>query len=159
MIRITIKGAEETRKLLERIPQRLGLALVRAMRDSAILIQSLAKVNVPVFRGLLRASILQSVEIEGNKIIGHVGSALVYAPVVEFGRASGWFPKVSELKIWARRKLGDARLGFVVGRAIQRRGFKAQPYLAPALETASSRIQIIFDARIKEVIQAEGGQA
>ena len=158
MIRITIRGAEETAKLLERLPQRIGLALVRAMRDSAVLIQSLAKVNAPVFRGLLRASILQSVTIEGDRIVGHVGSALAYAPVVESGRTTGWFPKLSELKTWARRKLGDARFAFVVGRAIQRRGFKAQPYLAPAVETASPRIQLIFDARIKEAIQAEGGK-
>ena len=157
MIRITIKGATETAKLLERIPQRLGLALVKAMRDSAVLIQSLAKANAPVFRGLLRASILQSVEIEGNKIVGRVGSALAYAPVVEFGRPTGWFPNVTELRSWARRKLGDARLAFVVGRAIQRRGFKAQPYLTPAFESAGPRVQMIFDARINEAVQAEGG--
>lgn len=157
MIRITLKGAAETVKLLERVPQRLGLALVRAMRDSAILIQSLAKANAPVFRGLLRASILQSVELEGNKIVGRVGSALAYAPVVEFGRSAGWFPNVRELRTWARRKLGDARLAFVVGRAIQRRGFKAKPYLLPALESSGTRVQMIFDARIQEAIRAEGG--
>ena len=157
MIRVTIKGADETVRLLQRLPQRLGLALVKAMRDSAILIQSLAKINAPVFRGLLRASILQRVEFEGNKIVGHVGSALTYAPVVEFGRQAGWFPNVSELRTWARRKLGDARLAFVVGRAIQRRGFKAQPYLTPAFESAGPRVQMIFDARINEAVQAEGG--
>jgi hypothetical protein len=157
MIRVTIKGASETAKLLERIPQRLGLALVKAMRDSSVLIQSLAKANAPVFRGLLRASILQSVEVEGNKIVGRVGSALAYAPVVEFGRASGWFPNVTELRTWARRKLGDARFAFVVGRAIQRRGFKAQPYLMPALESAGPRVQMIFDSRINEAVRAEGG--
>lgn len=157
MIRITLKGAVETVKLLERVPQRLGLALVRAMRDSAILIQSLAKANAPVFRGLLRASILHSVEVEGNKIVGRIGSALAYAPVVEFGRPTGWFPNVGELRTWARRKLGDARLAFVVGRAIQRRGFKAKPYLLPALESSGPRVQMIFDARIQEAIRAEGG--
>ena len=157
MIRITIKGTEETKKLMERLPQRLGLALVKAMRDSAVLIQSLAKLNAPVFRGLLRASILQSVDIEGNKIVGRVGSALTYAPVVEFGRPTGWFPNVTELRTWARRKLGDARLAFVVGRAIQQRGFRAQPYLGPAVETASPRVQMIFETRINEAVQAEGG--
>ena len=157
MIRITLKGADETAKLLKRFPERLRAALLRAMRESAILVQSLAKTNAPVFRGLLRVSILQTVAEEGEKLIGHVGSALTYAPVVEFGRESGWFPPVSELKIWARRKLGDERLAFVIGRAIKRRGFKAQPYLTPALEAGRSRIQTIFENRLREAIQNQGG--
>ena len=159
MIRITIKGGQETAKLLQRFPQRLRAALLKAMRESAILVQSLAKINAPVFRGLLRVSILQGITEEGNSLVGHVGSALTYAPVLEHGRQTGWFPPVSELKIWARRKLGDERLAFVIGRAIKRRGFKAQPYLFPALEAGAPRIQTIFENRLREAIQAEGGKA
>lgn len=159
MIRITIKGGEETVKLLQRFPQRLRIALLRAMRESAILIQSLAKVNAPVFRGLLRVSILQGITEEGGRLVGHVGSALTYASVLESGRTTGWFPPVSELKAWARRKLGDERLAFVIGRAIKRRGFRAQPYLTPAIEAGGSRVQAIFEARLREAIQAEGGKA
>ncbi|MBI4063469.1 MAG: HK97 gp10 family phage protein [Elusimicrobia bacterium] len=159
MITITIKGKDETLKLLERLPQRLILALVKGMRDSAILVQSLTKTNAPVFRGLLRVSILQGVSLEGNRIVGHVGSALAYASVVEFGRTTGWFPNVSELKVWARRKLGDERKAFVVGRAIKTRGFRKQPYLLPALESARPRVEIIFQSRLAEAIQAEGGEA
>lgn len=158
MIRISLRGGEETVKLLQRFPQRLRAALLRAMRESSILIQSLAKVNAPVFRGLLRVSILQGVTEEGGRFVGHVGSALAYAPVVESGRTSGWFPPVSELMTWARRKLGDERLAFVIGRAIKRRGYKAQPYLTPAVEEAGSRVQTIFEARHREAIQAEGGK-
>ena len=159
MIRVTLKGGDETVKLLKRFPERLRIALLRAMRESVILVQSLAKVNAPVFRGLLRVSILQGITEEGGKLVGHVGSALAYAPVLESGRTMGWFPPISELKIWARRKLGDERLAFVVGRAIKRRGFRAQPYLLPALEAGSSRIQTIFESRLREAIQAEGGKA
>ncbi len=158
MIHITIKGGDETVKFLQRFPQRLRIALLRAMRESAVLVQSLAKVNAPVFRGLLRVSILQGITEEGGKLVGHVGSALAYAPVLESGRTTGWFPPISELKVWARRKLGDERLAFVVGRAIKRRGFRAQPYLAPALEAGAPRIQTIFESRLREAIQAEGGK-
>lgn len=159
MIRVTIKGKEETQKLLDRIPKRLGLALLKAMRESAVLIQSLAKAKAPVFRGLLRVSIVQNVREEGNRIVGEVGSALPYAQVVEFGRNQGWFPPLENLRLWARRKLGDDRLAFPIARAIKRRGFKAQPYLGPAAEEANPRISFIFTARILEAIAQEGGTA
>lgn len=157
MIRVTFKGADEVKKLFEQIPNRIGLGLIKAMRDSAILIQSLAKTNAPVFRGLLRLSIVQSVEQQAGRIVGTVGSALPYASVVESGRTSGWFPNVDELKVWTRRKLGDERLGFVVARAIKKRGFRAQPYLAPAIESAGPRIDLIFAARVLEAVIAAGG--
>lgn len=157
MIRVTVKGVSETLSLFKSLPDRLLLALLQAMREVAIDIQSRAKVNAPVFRGLLRVSILRSVSVDDRRIVGRVGSALTYAPVVEYGRASGWFPPVNELRIWARRKLGDERAGFLVARAIKKRGFKAQPYLLPALEAAKPRVQLIFDARIKQAIQALGG--
>ena len=157
MIRVTIKGVDETLNLFKSLPERMLLALLQAMREVAIDIQSRAKVNAPVFRGLLRVSILQSVDVDNHKIIGRVGSALTYAPVVEYGRASGWFPPISELRIWARRKLGDERAAFPIARAIKKRGFKAQPYLMPALEAAKPRVQMIFDNRMKQAIQALGG--
>jgi hypothetical protein len=127
------------------------------MQDSAILIQSLAKSKAPVFRGFLRLSIVQSLKEEGTRIVGEVGSGLPYASVVEFGKSAGWFPNLTDLKAWARRKLGDERLAFVVGRAIQKRGFRAQPYLAPALEEAQPRVQLLFAARITQAIGEMGG--
>jgi hypothetical protein len=159
VIRVTIKGSEEIIKSLKNLPQRIQAALFKAMQESTILIQSLAKINAPVYRGLLRVSIAQSVRQEGNRIVGEIGSALPYADVVESGRDTGWFPPVSELKAWARRKLGDERLGFVIGRAIKRRGFKARPYLLPAIEAAGPRVQMIFSTRLAEAIQQEGGTA
>lgn len=159
MIRVTVKGVDETLSLFKALPERLLLVIVQAMREVAIDIQSRAQLNAPVFRGLLRVSILQSVGVEDGRIVGRVGSALRYAPVVEFGRSSGWFPPVSELRVWARRKLGDERAGFLVARAIKRRGFRAQPYLFPAFEAVKPRVQMIFDSRLKQAIQSMGGNA
>jgi hypothetical protein len=159
MIRVTIRGSEEVIKQLKNLPLRIQAALLKAMQDSTILIQSLAKINAPVFRGLLRVSIAQSVHQEGNRIVGEVGSALPYADVVESGRNIGWFPPVADLKAWARRKLGDERLGFVIGRAIKRRGFKARSYLTPAVQAAGPRVQLAFANRITEAIKQGGGTA
>lgn len=159
MIRVTIKGGDDNKKFFDQLPQRLGLALLKAMQDSAILIQSLAKIRAPVFRGALRVSIVQTVKQDGGRLIAEVGSGLPYAKVIEFGRTAGWFPKLDDLKVWARRKLGNERLAFVVGRAIKRRGFRAQPYLEPAFEEAQPRVQLLFAARISQAIGEMGGHA
>lgn len=158
MLRITLNDKDNAAKTLSSLPQRLRAAILSAMRESAVLLQSLAKLNAPVFRGLLRLSIAQSVTDEGDKITAEVGSGLVYASVIEEGRKVGWFPPPSgDLKTWARRKLGDERLAYVVARAIKRRGFRAQPYMKPALGAAVSRIQLIFQNRVTEAVKAGGG--
>jgi hypothetical protein len=156
MIRVSVRGSDEIIRLLKGMPQRVTAALVKGMEDSTILIQSLAKVNAPVYRGLLRISIAQAVRQEGQRVIGEVGSAVPYADVLEKGRNVGWFPPISELKTWARRKLGDERLAFVIARAIKRRGFKEQPYLLPAIEAAGPRITLIFANRLAEILQQGG---
>jgi len=160
MIRIILRDKDGLIKTLPQLPQRLHNAIVRAMRESAVLLQSYAKLYAPVFRGLLRVSITQNVTEEGSRIIGEVGSGLPYASVIEEGRNpwSGAMPPPSgDLRTWARRKLGDERLAFVVARAIKRRGFRAQPYLKPALLGATPRIQTIFQSRVLETLQQAGG--
>jgi len=167
MIRMTIHGVPETRQLFERLPLRLALAIFKGMQEGAIELWSKAKINAPVFRGLLRESILWHVEAREGRMTGRVGSALVYAPVVEFGRERGWFPNVAELRLWARRKLGaetavvDGKrwnLAYVIGRAISIRGFQAQPYLTPAAEEVAPRVRQILERRLIEAIRAEGGK-
>ncbi|KKW22365.1 MAG: hypothetical protein UY62_C0006G0012 [Parcubacteria group bacterium GW2011_GWF2_50_9] len=160
MIRIIFKEKGEITKTLPQLPQRLRNAIVKAMRESAVLVQSYAKLYAPVFRGLLRVSISQNVTEEGSRITGEVGSGVAYASVVEDGRnpwPGAMPPPSGDLKTWARRKLGDERLAFVVARAIKRRGFRAQPYLRPALLGATPRIQTIFQSRILEALQQAGG--
>ena len=157
MIRVTLREKGDVTKVMERLPARIRGAVVQAFQDIAIQIQSLAKINAPEFRGLLRLSIAQNVTDQGSKIVGQVGSGLIYAPVIEEGREAGWFPPPDSLRAWARKKLGDERLAFVVARAIKRRGFKAQPYLGPALDSITPRVESIFRNRISEALQAEGG--
>lgn len=152
MIRVTLREKGEVTKVMAQMPERIRGAVLRAFQDITIQIQSLAKINAPEFRGLLRLSIAQHVEDQGSRIIGQVGSGLIYAPVIEEGRTVGWFPPPDSLRAWARKKLGDERLAFVVARAIKRRGFKAQPYLQPALDSVTPRIESIFRARISEAL-------
>lgn len=55
-----------------------------------------------------------------------------YASYVEFP-TKPHFPPVDALRDWAAKFLGDARLAFVVARAISRRGTYAHPFMGPAL--------------------------
>lgn len=160
MIRIVVNEKDGITKTLPQLPERLRRAILLAMRESAVLLQSYAKLYAPVFRGLLRVSIAQNVSEEGNRITGEVGSGVAYASVLEEGRnpwPGAMPPPSGDLKAWARRKLGDERLAFVVARAIKRRGFKAQPYLKPALLEATPRIKAIFQSRVSEALQQTGG--
>lgn len=154
MLRITIK--DNCTKTISLLPQRLRDALIKAMQDSAVLIQSYAKYYAPVFRGMLRVSIAQRIETEGDKIKAEIGSGVIYADVIEEGRNpwQGAMPPPSgDLKEWARRKLGNERLSFVIARAIKKRGFKPQPYLRKALDTSSTRLHLIFMNRIFDVLR------
>lgn len=157
MLRITIKDKDNTLNFISSLPFRLKDALIKAMRQSAILIQSYAKMHAPVFRGMLRLSIAQNVTESSTHIKAEIGSGLVYADVVEEGRQPwpGAMPPLDDLRLWARRKLGDERLSYVIARAIKRRGYPAKPYLRPAVDETSSRIKMIFEQRIA---QALGGK-
>ncbi len=157
MIKVSIKGSEELLKIMALMPNRMKLALLKGMRDTAVAVQSVAKRNAPVWRGLLRASIVQTATAENDRVIGSVGSALPYAAVMEFGRDQGWRPNIDALKVWARRRLNDEHKGYGVAESIRRRGFRAQPYLTPALEEVGPRAQLIFTGRILEAIAEAGG--
>ncbi|MBI4396710.1 MAG: HK97 gp10 family phage protein [Elusimicrobia bacterium] len=161
MIVMRVKGGEQTVKLLNRLPERLRNAVLRALREAGIVVQALAREKAPVYRGLLRQSIgLRFREESLNRVVGEVGSDLPYAGVMESGSSRTWTPPSTGLKQWARLKLGDERLGWAIVKKFRDRGFPfedAQSYLTPAIKEALPRMKLIFEERMKEVIQQEGG--
>lgn len=157
MIRVRITGTNELLQVMRLIPNRMRLALFKAAQETAIIIQSLAKRNAPVARGLLRESIAFRAAIEGDRVVGEVGSALVYASVVEQGREIGWRPNIKQLLLWGIRRKGKASAGYLAALVIEKRGFRKQPFLAPAVEEAGPRAQLIFTGRILEALAEAGG--
>lgn len=82
---------------------------------------------------------------QGSTLRLDVGNAASHAVYVEFGRRPGRPPPSQALEGWARRKLGNARLAFVVARAIGRRGIAKTPLLTdPA-----------FARRMREAVSTE----
>ena len=121
-----------------------------------------AKIRTPVFTGILRAAIGTRVTLgteAGTLAQGEVftGAQAPYAEYIEEGTRPHWPPR-APLELWAQRKLGDARLWFVVARAIARRGTRAyhmfRDALAQVQPTMQGRMQAAVD-RAAARIQGE----
>lgn len=94
-------------------------------------IQADARRNAPVDTGNLRRSIKESKANNGFTSVVKVDAE--YGVFVEYG-TSKHFPPTESLEGWARRKLGNEKLAFLVARKIFKKGTPAQPFLFPAFE-------------------------
>ena len=84
-ISFKIEGLDALIKRLGKLPPKIAKEVAMEVNASALAIQSKAKRDVKVDNGTLRNSIqLKEVNV-GTKIVYTVGSALKYAPNVEFG--------------------------------------------------------------------------
>jgi hypothetical protein len=99
-------------------------AINRAIPLIAIEIEGKLIENAPADTGRLRNSIKVGQNKEGL-IITLVG----YGKWVEFGRPAGIMPPVQPLKEWAKRKLGDEKLGWAVAYSIKNKGIRPNPFI------------------------------
>ena len=78
-------------------------------------------------------------EVSGDSKVT-VWNKIMHALFVERGRMPGKQPPLAIIQEWAQEHLGDWRLGFVIARAIGRRGIKARPNMeAPSNQTAMAK--------------------
>jgi hypothetical protein len=156
---------------LNRTPQMLDREIRRTLNASLLLIEADARRNAPRDVGRMSGSINSKIAGVFPRIAGSVGPSVRYGYNVEFGRRPGGrMPPVDALIGWVRRhwspgsaptqpgrgryrawqQAGDQALrsrAFVLARTIQRRGIRAQPFMAPAFRTNRLRISNMF-ARI-----------
>jgi len=119
---------------------------------SVIQVETDAKRLVPTDTHTLQRSLTHEVTASANDVTGRVGSNLVYAPVVEYGRSAGAaMPPPDALLGWLRRHGMDASAAFPVARAIGRRGTRPQPYLKPALDKNRPDITREMTAVLKRI--------
>jgi hypothetical protein len=112
-------------------PDKATAAMKRGLSRGLKVVTNQVKVETPVDTGELRASITDEVRVEGNVIVGVVGTVVGYAPHVEFGTAPH-FPPPAALAGWARRHGVNP---FLVARAIAKRGTKAHRMFGKVLES------------------------
>ena len=141
-LRIKVEGAKRLQEALKD-PKLLKGPIADFLKKSAFYVEGSAKEKVPVDTGRLKASISSKVKTTEAEI----GTNVFYAPYVEFGTRPH-FPPSSALEGWARKHGFGPGGGFLVARAISRRGTKKQPFLVPALQGAKSAI----DGFLKEAI-------
>jgi hypothetical protein len=78
-----------------------------------------------------------------------VGTNVVYAPSIEYGRKPGKFPPLQPLKERAWRKLGDENLGFVVARKIAEEWIEAKPIFATVREKEEKNVRNIYHKNMR----------
>lgn len=100
----------------------------------------------------------RSVQVrEASARRGVVGIGERYGAYVEFGTRPH-FPPVAPIERWAKTKLGQEGLGFVIARKIARRGTKAQPYVEPAFRDNAKYILDQFAFAINTLINMVGSK-
>lgn len=85
-----------------------------------------------------------------------VGSNLPYPPVLEGKKRITWFPPPQALSKWAERKLGVDKkraraLGFVLARALKRRGRIKHPY--PVVAVSVGKVTPFFHRLVIQAIE------
>lgn len=120
--------------------------LKQAMEKSTGRLQNEVRENLTANRtsntGNLRRSVQGKAESAYKGIVG-VGEK--YGRYVEKG-TKPHFPPVDAIERWAKTKLGQPGLGFVIARKISIKGTKAQPFVEPAYKNATYVIQYFRDA-------------
>jgi HK97 gp10 family phage protein len=137
-ISFKIEGLDALIKRLGKLSPKIAKEVAMEVNASALAIQSKAKRDVQVDNSTLRSSIqLKEVNL-GTKIVYTVGSALKYAPYVEFGTGG-------EVNVPAGYESFAIQFK---GKGIRKINLRARPYLIPAFE---SQIPILRK-NIKNVI-------
>jgi HK97 gp10 family phage protein len=124
-ISFKIEGLDALIKRLGKLSPKIAKEVAMEVNASALAIQSKAKRDVVVDNGTLRNSIQLKEINQGDKIVYTVGSALRYAPYVEFGTGG----------------LVNVPIGFesfaiqFKGKGVRKVNLRARPYLIPAFES------------------------
>lgn len=112
-----------------------------AMEQSLQIVENKAKQNCPVDDGTLRASITHSVRMDGDDLVGKIGSNLEYAPFVHQGTGIHAVNGDGRKDAWSYQ---DAQ-----GKWHKTVGQKPQPFITDALTDKKSDILKTF----KEVLK------
>jgi hypothetical protein len=153
-IRIRVEGADAiARRFAD--SERRRTVLRTGMDANLNLIHAAVVPFTPVgVTGHLRSSWQTEVQWAGNALIGRLGSALIYAPVIERGRTPGaTMPPPAAIATWVYTKLGPGASPFVIARSIGRKGIKGRRMLQKALRVTHSARGAIWAAAVRRAME------
>jgi len=138
---LTLRGGDRLKRALRQAPDRVQRGVMRGMKRGMARIQRSARENTPVDTGRLRGSVTYQVRQRGDGARGVIGTAVEYAPFVEFGSRPHW-PPLSAMQPWARRHgFPEGQAGaFLVARAIARHGTPATHFLRNAVKDNQRKV-------------------
>jgi len=125
---------------LNALGEKIQRALIGALQEAALNIETAAKIDCPAPMGILRGSIhiepIREEDIYGYKI----GSYLPYAPYVEFGTGA---------KVSVPSEYQEFALQFKGQKEVS--GMNAQPYLLPNFEMQVEQLKNNIEKVLKNV--------
>lgn len=158
-IQLEIKGLDKMLSRFRSAPAQLKIIKTEMLSTLGLFAEREAKKNLKdngsIHTGKLRNSITHRVSISGDE--ARVGTNLIYGIVIEKGRKSKRMPPFgpgSELREWARKKLGNENLAFVVARSIAQKGTKPKPYMEPAFNMTQKKAGPTIQAAGIKIISA-----
>jgi HK97 gp10 family phage protein len=155
--------------VLARLDPQLALKAVHRIADNiGELVVGNAAQKAPVDTGLLRASIAYGVRRGDRETAIDIGSNIEYAFYVEFGTGAltDWpgggkghhFPPPAKLERWARRHGFREGGGFLVARAIARRGgLPPRRFIRDAVEESMPGIEVMAQEVAREIEEGMSG--
>ncbi len=146
MFEVTVDASQLNELIKKLDPEQVERRARTAMDESLEYLQHEIVTKASSNTGAFRASVFG--EIRGRSLSemrGIVASPLAYAVVIEYGRKPGKkMPPIGPIELWARRVLGESGLGFVIARAIGRRGLPAHHLFRNAAEKGGATVQRIW---------------
>lgn len=142
--KVKIQGLKEVTKMYQQAPERTLRATQEALQESGDLLveKTVEKIKAKDLRD--RGKMLQSVRSYPTGPLQQVVEVdAKYAPALEEG-AAPHRPPITALKGWARRKLGNEKLAYVVAKKIATKGIKARHFHREAIELSLPKISDIF---------------
>lgn len=147
---IDLNGLEETIANVDGFPADLGRELTLAMNSSLQLLHGQVRDRAPVNVGTLAGSINHQIRSPFPNLVGAVGSPLIYAPVMEYGREPGGkMPPIEPIKLWVIRKLAvpieEAEgVAWAIAKSIEKKGIEGRHYFQEGLKASEPHIKTLF---------------
>jgi len=143
-MRMRIEGWEEFMKDLEATP-RLSKQLAKvAMIKSTNYIKNRVQDKIVKEKITFQGGLQQSIRTTATSKKGSVYVGKKYGLFVELGTKPHWPPR-APIEKWARIKLGQPGLGFVIARKISQVGTKAHPYFWPTVWKSQRYVNTVFE--------------
>ena len=159
MISFELKGAPELAEAVARMQARATLAVSAAMYQEAEGIMTESKRLVDVDEGTLRNSgFVNPPDIKADEIEVVMGYGAPHGIWLHEGTGPAvgrpaFMPPVAPFAEWARRVLGDESLGFVIARAVGRKGLRPRKFLEIPFKARASTMVPRLARRVRGMVE------